>query len=108
MLIEADAQLRRQSYYETSVQRGPPLQEAVQADVLVVGAGFAGLSAALKLAERGLWVMVLDAGQVCGGASGRNGGQAIVGYASGWHLSNSNSAKRRRARPGPCRLKPST
>ena len=36
MLIEADAQLGRQSYYETSVQRVPPLQEAVEADVLVL------------------------------------------------------------------------
>ena len=86
MLLQSDSQLGRQSCYEASVQRGPPLPPlhgAVDAEVMVVGAGFAGLSAALELVERGLRVVVLEAGRVCGGASGRNGGQAFVGYASG-------------------------
>jgi gamma-glutamylputrescine oxidase len=86
MLLDSDTQLNQSSYYEATVQRGPagaPLQEDVQADVLVVGAGFAGLSAALELAQRGYSVVVLEADRVCSGASGRNGGQAIVGYASG-------------------------
>lgn len=85
-LLRSDTQLNQRSYYEASVTRGPvlpPLQGDSQADVLVVGAGFAGLSAALELAERGYRVVVLEADRVCAGASGRNGGQAIVGYASG-------------------------
>ncbi len=85
-LLGSDTQLNQSSYYEASVDRpapAPPLQGPVQADVVVVGGGFAGLSAALELAQRGLSVVLLEADRVGGGASGRNGGQAIVGYASG-------------------------
>lgn len=85
-LLRSDTQLNQRSYYEASVQRPAPqqpLQEALQADVVVIGAGFAGLSAALDLANKGLDVVVLEADRVGSGASGRNGGQAIVGFASG-------------------------
>lgn len=53
----------------------PPLVSEITADVTVIGAGFTGLRAALALAEAGLRVIVLDAGDVGWGASGRNGGQ---------------------------------
>lgn len=53
----------------------PPLQGACEADAVIVGAGFTGLRAALALAEAGLRVVVLDAEDVAGGASGRSGGQ---------------------------------
>src|SRR5688572_12945274 len=52
-----------------------------RADVVVVGAGFTGLSAALALARRGASVTVLEAGRVIGEASGRNGGHCNSGTA---------------------------
>ncbi|MEL6766057.1 MAG: FAD-binding oxidoreductase [Pseudomonadota bacterium] len=51
----------------------------VSADVCVVGGGYAGLSAALHLAEAGYSVVLLEANRVGWGASGRNGGQLGVG-----------------------------
>src|SRR6218665_2985250 len=62
---------------------GGLLEGEVRGEVLGVGAGFAGLSSAIELAQRGYRVALLEADRVCSGASGRNGGQAIVGYASG-------------------------
>lgn len=71
------------SYYEASADRRPfgaPLSGSVEADVCVVGGGFTGVSAALNLAERGRKVVLLEARKVGWGASGRNGGQCILGY----------------------------
>ena len=85
-LLQSDTQLNQQSYYEASVVRPlllASLQTDLVADVVVVGAGFSGLSAAIELAKRGFKVVVLEADRVCSGASGRNGGQTSVGYASG-------------------------
>lgn len=48
-------------------------------DLLVVGAGFQGLSAALHAARAGLSVQVIEAGDIGAGASGVNGGQVIPG-----------------------------
>ena len=85
MLLQREQHLTRNSYYEASVTRpaaGAPLAGRETADVCVIGAGLAGLSAALALRARGMSVIVLEAKTVGWGASGRNGGQAIVGYAS--------------------------
>ncbi|MFA5122683.1 NAD(P)/FAD-dependent oxidoreductase [Zavarzinia sp.] len=49
------------------------------ADVVVIGAGFTGTSAALTLARAGRSVVLLDAGAPGQGASSRNGGQVGSG-----------------------------
>ncbi len=57
----------------------PPVQVDERVDVLIIGAGFTGLSTALHVAQRGREPVVVDAGQPGYGASGRNGGQVIPG-----------------------------
>jgi glycine/D-amino acid oxidase-like deaminating enzyme len=51
-----------------------------QAEVVIVGAGYTGLSCALALAEAGREVAVLDAGPPGAGASTRNGGMFGWGH----------------------------
>jgi gamma-glutamylputrescine oxidase len=82
--LTIDRDLARDSYYAATaprLQAFPALESSVECDVAVVGAGLAGLSAALDLAQRGRKVVLLEARQVGWGASGRNGGQAIHGLA---------------------------
>lgn len=62
-------------------RRYPALDGAASADVAVIGAGFAGLSAALRLARAGRDVAVLDLHGPGWGASGRNGGFCCLGGA---------------------------
>jgi gamma-glutamylputrescine oxidase len=84
-LSEVDVEHIR-SYYAASAHpapRRPALAGDTTADVCVVGAGIAGCSTALHLAERGYRVVVLEGRRVAWGASGRSGGQAIFGYAAG-------------------------
>lgn len=72
------------SYYAASANPAPnrpALTGDVDADVCVVGGGIAGCATALFLAERGYKVVLLEGHRVGFGASGRSGGQAIVGYA---------------------------
>jgi glycine/D-amino acid oxidase-like deaminating enzyme len=70
------------SLWEATAPPGPallPLDGAHQAEVAIVGAGYAGLATALALAEAGVAVTVLEAEAPGAGASGRNGGQVIFG-----------------------------
>ncbi|SDH25349.1 NAD(P)/FAD-dependent oxidoreductase [Roseospirillum parvum] len=61
----------------------PPLDGSARCDVVVVGGGITGCSAALELAERGLSVRLLEARRVGFAASGRNGGQVHSGFGGG-------------------------
>jgi glycine/D-amino acid oxidase-like deaminating enzyme len=67
---------------EPDIEAGPGFPEAVDRrrfDVVIVGAGYTGLSAARQLARAGASVAVLDRGQVGSGASSRNAGQVLTG-----------------------------
>lgn len=55
----------------------PQLAGEVTADVIVIGAGFTGLSSALHLREASVDVAVVEAAEPGWGASGRNNGQVI-------------------------------
>ncbi|ABE38386.1 FAD dependent oxidoreductase [Rhodopseudomonas palustris BisB5] len=55
----------------------PELRGTEAADVIVIGAGFSGLSTALHLREAGVDVAVIEAAEPGWGASGRNNGQVI-------------------------------
>lgn len=52
----------------------PPVELPAEADVAIIGSGYAGLSAALPLLRGGRSVLVLEAEQPGIGASSRNGG----------------------------------
>jgi gamma-glutamylputrescine oxidase len=57
----------------------PPLAGDVTADVVIIGAGFTGMSTAYHLARRypDRKIVVLEAKRIGNGASGRNGGMAL-------------------------------
>ncbi|MET0438587.1 MAG: FAD-binding oxidoreductase [Devosia sp.] len=70
------------SYYAASrniIRETKKLEGEVTADIVVVGAGYSGMSTAIHLAESGLKVVVVEAAEVGWGASGRNGGQVVNG-----------------------------
>ena len=60
----------------------PALDGDVEVEACVIGGGVGGLSCARRLAEHGIDTVLLEAGTVAGGASGRNGGFLIAGTAA--------------------------
>src|SRR5208337_2029502 len=62
-----------------------PLAGEVEADVVVVGCGYTGLSAALRLAEAGAKVAALEAVEIGFGGAGRNVGYVNAGM---WVMPN--------------------
>jgi gamma-glutamylputrescine oxidase len=70
------------SWYEATVGERPTypaLDGDAKADVVIIGGGFTGLSAAAHLAKSGVDVVLIDANRFGDGASGRNGGQLGTG-----------------------------
>lgn len=72
------------SYYASScadlVKARPRFEGELDVDVAIVGAGFSGLHTALRLVLAGKRVALLESSRIGWAASGRNGGQAILGW----------------------------
>ena len=64
--------------------RGVPLAVDLHVETAIIGAGFTGLSAAHHLWKSGRECVVLDANVPGWGASGRNGGMAVLRYKTGF------------------------
>ncbi len=73
-------------WLDTATPSGDYTQTPLPAevDLVVVGAGFTGLSTAYHAAKAGLSVAVVEANTVVWGASGRNGGMATNGLGIGF------------------------
>jgi gamma-glutamylputrescine oxidase len=85
MTFNANLDFERSYYLATAnpAERFAALADPIEADVVVVGGGATGLSAALHAREAGLSVALLEGGRIGWGASGRNGGQIIPGLRKG-------------------------
>ena len=65
------------SHVSAEAANWPALEEAHETGIVIIGAGFTGLSTALHLLEAGHKVTIIEAREPGFGASGRNNGQVI-------------------------------
>lgn len=68
---QPEAQQTTSPWHGVTMPPCPPLAEDVATDVCVIGAGIAGMTTAYLLAQAGKRVVVLEAGEVGGGNTGR-------------------------------------
>lgn len=72
-----------ESWYRATASAVPTWERLTgddEADLVVIGAGYTGLATALRAAEQGQRVAIVEAQFPGFGASGRNGGQLIPGW----------------------------
>lgn len=85
------ASTRTPSYAEgVAAPPRPPVQGEEYVDAVVIGAGYAGVSAALEFARAGLQTLIIEKENVAAGASGRNGG--ILLLSEGTHLGDADES----------------
>jgi glycine/D-amino acid oxidase-like deaminating enzyme len=82
---DADIKVYGHSWYVATMvdePRRPRLAVDLDVDVCVIGGGLAGLTTAREIARSGWSVVVLEAGRIASGASGRNTGFVLPGFAA--------------------------
>ncbi|WP_018150154.1 NAD(P)/FAD-dependent oxidoreductase [Leeia oryzae] len=82
-MFESDSQYPATWYADSCRERQihrPALEGDLDIDVLVIGAGYTGLYTAHNLADKQVNVAMIEASRVGWAASGRNGGQIILGF----------------------------
>jgi glycine/D-amino acid oxidase-like deaminating enzyme len=72
-------------WQDTAAWPGATEHEQIAADIAIVGGGIVGATLATLLASAGRDVVVLEAGYVGSGASGRNAGHCIAGLRTNYH-----------------------
>jgi glycine/D-amino acid oxidase-like deaminating enzyme len=85
-----ESSFKAQPYWWEAYRPVPLPQKQIpkNCDVAIIGAGYAGLSAAIELARHGRSCLVLDAAEPGFGASTRNGGQVSGGVSVGKRMLN--------------------
>jgi gamma-glutamylputrescine oxidase len=81
----ADGRAYGQSWYAATMvpaPQRPALNFDLDVDVCVIGGGLAGLTVAREIARAGWSVAVLEASRIAAGASGRNTGFVLPGFAA--------------------------
>ncbi len=84
-MSDADTKAYGQSWYVATMvdePRRPRLAVDLDVDVCVIGGGLAGLTAAREVARSGWSVVLLEANRIASGASGRNTGFVLPGFAA--------------------------
>ena len=84
-MSDADTKAYGQSWYAATMvdePRRPRLAVDLDVDVCVIGGGLAGLTAAREIARSGWSVVLLEANRIASGASGRNTGFVLPGFAA--------------------------
>lgn len=84
------------SYYQASRNLNfdfTSLNSHIEADLCIIGGGITGLSTAIYAREMGLEVVLIEAKNIGFGASGRSGGQMIIGYNQSYGYLSKNIGK---------------